>query len=148
MTFACKYVALHVPDLRAAEDFYREVFDLEPLFRESEDANGVWHTLPELDWDDACERGIDLGMVALRRDELVLALFRGAPAPGTVYELCLGVAPEELDDIRSRVERTATVLETAASWLRFQDPFGFRWALQPAAASFRSSGEISGRWIP
>jgi catechol 2,3-dioxygenase-like lactoylglutathione lyase family enzyme len=35
VTFVCKYVALYVPDLRAAEGFYRSAFGVELLFRES-----------------------------------------------------------------------------------------------------------------
>lgn len=149
MSFVCKYVALYVPDLRAAEDFYREVFSLDLLFRESRGPDGTWRTLrPELSWEDAAEQGIEVGMVALRRAEVVLALFPGAPAPGTVYELCIGVGPEEVGEVRSRIERTTTILEAEARLLRFQDPFGFRWAVQPADARFRSSGESAGRWLP
>ena len=53
MTFVCKYVALYVPDLRAAESFYHEAFAMDLLFRESEREDGTWHTLrANLDWDD------------------------------------------------------------------------------------------------
>ena len=149
MTFVCKYVALHVPDLRAAEGFYREAFAMDLLFRESEHEDGTWHTLrADLDWDDADARGIDVDMVALRRDTLVLALFHGTPAPGTLFEICVGVTLDEADAIRARLVDEATVLESAAGWLRFRDPFGFRWAVQPHDAAFRSSGDIAGRWIP
>jgi catechol 2,3-dioxygenase-like lactoylglutathione lyase family enzyme len=80
LPFTYKYVALFVPRLRAAEAFYRSVFDLELLFRESEQGDGSWKTLRAgLDWDDAEARGIEVRMVALRRDELVLALSRGKP---------------------------------------------------------------------
>ena len=149
MTFVCKYVALYVPDLRAAEGFYREAFAMDLLFRESESEDSSWHTLDaDLDWDDADGRGIDVDMVALRRDSLVLALFHGTPAPGTLFEISIGVTPDEVDAIRARLAADATVLESAPGWLRFDDPFGFRWVVQPHDAVFRSSGEIAGRWIP
>jgi catechol 2,3-dioxygenase-like lactoylglutathione lyase family enzyme len=148
VTFVCKYVALHVPDLRAAEGFYREAFAMDLLFRESDREDGTWHTLRAgLDWDEADARGIGVDMVALRRDAFVLALFRGTPAPGTLFEICVGVQSEDTDAIRARLGREATVLESASGWLRFEDPFGFRWAVQRHDASFRSSGEIAGRWI-
>ena len=149
MTFVCKYVALYVPDLRAAEAFYREAFAMDLLFRESEREDGTWHTLrADLDWDDADARGVEMDMVALRRDALVLALFHGTPAPGTLVEISIGVTSEKADAIRARLGAEATVLESASELLRFQDPFGFRWVVQPHDAVFRSSGEIAGRWIP
>lgn len=148
MPFTYKYVALFVPRLRAAEDFYRSVFDLELLFRESEQGDGSWKTLRAgLDWDDAEARGIEVGMVALRRDELVLALSRGKPAPGSVYELCVGLPVDEIATVRSRLPEGATPIELRPDFLRFVDPFGFRWAVQRDDAAFRSSGEIAGRWI-
>lgn len=76
--FACRYVALFVPDLQAAERFYRDLFGMELLFREREEDEGSWSTLrPELDWAEACRRGIAIDMVALERDDFVLVLFRG-----------------------------------------------------------------------
>ena len=149
MTLVCKYVALHVPDLRAAEAFYRDAFGMELLFRERQAEDGTWSTLrPELSWDDAVALSIDVDMVALRRDAFVLALFHGTPTPGTVYEVCLGLTPAELEDVRARAVESATVNESQPAFLRLEDPFGFRWALQQADASFRSSGEIAGRWLP
>jgi catechol 2,3-dioxygenase-like lactoylglutathione lyase family enzyme len=149
VTFVCKYLALYVPDLRAAEGFYREAFAMDLLFRESEREGGTWHTLgADLDWDDADARGIDVDMVALRRDAFVLALFRGTPAPGTLFEISIGVMPEDAAAIGHRLAAKATVLDSASAWLRFEDPFGFRWVVQPHDAVFRSSGEIAGRWIP
>lgn len=149
MTFVCKYVALYVPDLRAAETFYREALAMELRFRESEREDGTWHTLrADLGWDDTDGRGIDVDMVALGRDAFVLALFHGTPAPGTLFEICVGMTRDEVKAVRTRLGGEARVLESTPGWLRFEDPFGFRWAVQPYDASFRSSGEIAGRWIP
>ena len=52
-------------------------------------------------WEDAERAGIELAMVALKRDEFVLALFRGAPKPGTVSEICFGLAADEIDTVRA-----------------------------------------------
>jgi hypothetical protein len=120
---------------------------MEVRFRESEQ-DGTWRTLrPGLGWDDAESHGIEIGMVGLRREELVLALFRGTPQPGTLHELCLGVSPTEIDAIRTRLAEDAEILESRRHWLRFRDPFGLQWAIQPIDATFSSSGEIAGRWI-
>jgi catechol 2,3-dioxygenase-like lactoylglutathione lyase family enzyme len=90
----CKHIALFVPDLRAAEDFYGRVFGMDLLFRESDvDGEESWYALPpDKGWQDAERAGIDLAMVALKRDAFVLALFRGAPKPGTLGEICFGLA--------------------------------------------------------
>jgi hypothetical protein len=117
------------------------------LFRETvrEDA---WYTLyAGLDWGGVRKRGIDVAMVALRREALVLAVFPGTPEPGTVFELCVGVTSSEIAAIESRLGEATTVLESGPGFLRFLDPFGFQWAVQPADAPFRSSGEIAGRWV-
>jgi catechol 2,3-dioxygenase-like lactoylglutathione lyase family enzyme len=144
---ACKYIALHVPDLRSAEDFYRGVFGVELLFRETE-RDGTWWTLPAArGWDDAVAAGVEICMVALGRDDFVLALLAGAPRPGAVYEVSLGLAPDEVDSLRERAPDGLDLLESADGFMRFEDPFGFRWVLQHPDAEFRSSGQIAGRWL-
>jgi len=148
MAFALKYVALHVPDLRAAEDFYLTVFAMTPLFRESAQDDGTWCTIrPEVGWDGLVAAGLTVDMVALRRDAFVLALFRGEPQPGTVFELCVGLPPGEVGAVRARLPQGATVIESQPGNFRFEDPFGFRWAVQHDDTEFRSSGEIAGSWI-
>jgi catechol 2,3-dioxygenase-like lactoylglutathione lyase family enzyme len=147
VTFVCKYVALYVPDLRAAEDFYRRAFGVEVLFRESE-RDGQWWALPAAcDWDDALAAGVEIDMVALRRDDFVLALFRGAPEPGTVLEVSIALDPADIERLRERPPDGLVILEHDQGFLRFTDPFGFRWVLQRPDAEFRSSGQIAGRWL-
>lgn len=147
MSLVCKYLALHVPDLRAAEDFYCRTLGLDVLFREAE-RDGEWWTLRAgTGWEAADAAGVEVGMVALRRGDLVLALFRGTPAPGTVYEISVGVPRAEMEQLLGRRPRAAHVHESRAGFVRFDDPFGFRWVLQDSDADFRSSGEIAGRWL-
>lgn len=145
----CKHVALFVPDLRAAEDFYRRIFGMDVLFRESDlDGEESWFTLPiAKGWDDAEIAGIELAMVALERDEFVLALFRGTPQPGTVLEVCFGLAVDEIETVRARLREEVITADHGKCWLRFDDPFGFRWTLQEPHVAFISSGEIAGRWL-
>jgi catechol 2,3-dioxygenase-like lactoylglutathione lyase family enzyme len=142
-----KYLALYVPDLERAEAFYTRAFAMEILFRESE-RDGEWWTLPaEKGWSEARAAGVEVHMVALRRDDLVLALFTGAPARGSVHEICLGLAVDEVDRLGLNVDEAVTVPERSPGFVRFDDPFGFRWVLQDPGASFRSSGDIAGRWL-
>ncbi|HXG75396.1 MAG TPA: VOC family protein [Gaiellaceae bacterium] len=142
-----KYVALFVPDLRAAEAFYAGVFGMALRFREAE-VDGVWRTLPpEKGWADARAAGIELGLVALERDGFVLALLHGSPFPGTLHEISIGLAPEELATLRERLPASADVFEERPDHVRFRDPFGFRWQAQAPDAPFRSSGEMAGRWL-
>jgi len=146
-TVICKYIALFVADLRAAEDAYRRVFGMDLLFREGRRAAQDWATLPlDKSWEDADAAGIELGMVALRRDNFVLALFEGTPQPGTVHEICLGMEADEIDAVRARL-RNVTPVRHERGFLQFDDSFGFRWTLQEVDVAFRSSGEIAGRWL-
>jgi len=147
VAFVCKYVALYVPDLRAAEDFYRRVFGVEPLFREAE-RDGQWWAVPDgRTWDDVLAAGVEIRMTALRRDALVLALFHGEPRPGTVHEVSIGLDPSEIEGLGERPPDGLRIVERREGFLRFDDPFGFRWVVQRPDAVFRSSGEIAGRWL-
>ena len=142
-----KYLALYVPDLERAEAFYARAFAMETLFRESK-RDGQWWTLrAETGWSEAGVAGVEVHMVALRRDDLVLALFSGAPLRGSVREICLGLAADEVDGLGPNLAEAVTILERRPGFVRFEDPFGFRWVLQDPGASFRSSGDIGGRWL-
>jgi len=143
----CKYIALYVSDLRSAEDFYRRALGAELLFRESE-VDGQWWTLPAgSSWDDASAADVEIDMLALHRGDFVLALFRGSPKPGTVHEVSIGVDRAEIESVRDRPPDGLEVIEQGDGFLRFEDPFGFRWVLQRSDAEFRSSGQIAGRWL-
>jgi catechol 2,3-dioxygenase-like lactoylglutathione lyase family enzyme len=141
----CKHIALFVPDLRAAEGYYRALFRMELLFREARTADD-WGTLPiGKEWEDAERAGIELAMVALRRANFVLALFQGAPQPGTVLEICFGLPPEEIAAVMSRLPHDAVLVSDTEA--KFDDRFGYRWALDEPGADFRSNGEAAGRWL-
>jgi catechol 2,3-dioxygenase-like lactoylglutathione lyase family enzyme len=141
-----RHIALFVSDLRAAEDFYRNVFDMQVIMREAERDDGQWYTLrADKGWEDATAAGIGLDMVALKRGDFVLALFRGHPTGGAVLEIGLRLASEEiaaiLDGLPSGVKR----LEDDD--LKFTDPFGFTWSLSRIGDVFRSNGDWAGRWL-
>lgn len=148
MSFSCRYLAIHVPDLGAAEGFYTRVFDLELRFRESKQGDESWYTIrDDLRSDEIDQRLITVDMVALGREEFVLALFQGSPREGTLYEICIGVDAAEVEATEARLPSDVVVEESAPGWLRFVDPFGFRWAVRDRDVPFRSSGEIAERWV-
>jgi catechol 2,3-dioxygenase-like lactoylglutathione lyase family enzyme len=148
VSFSCRYLAIYISDLEAAEAFYTSVFDLGLLFRESRRDDESWHTLrDDLGWDEIDRRGIHVDMVALERDEFVLALFEGSPREGTLYEICITVEAAEVEATRARLPGHVAVEESTPGWLRFVDPFGFRWAVRDRDLSFRSSGEIADEWV-
>lgn len=138
------HIALYAPDLRAAENFYARAFAAEFLFREAVDGDGLWHTLPlSAGWDDAIAAGIRVDLVVLRRDDLVLPVFAGRSLPRIIG---LDVDADEIDAMRARLPEEAHVLTEDEARLVFVDPFGVEWQVS-AAAPFRSSGEIHGRWL-
>jgi len=136
------HVALHVDDLRAAEAFYRQVFDADVLFREAHD--GVWRTLPpDAGWEDAERAGTELHMVALGRDGIVLPLFAGTP---TRRIIGIEASLDELESMRRRLPEDARLIGETAQTLVFSDPFDVEWQVR-AGGGFQSSGELHGRWL-
>src|SRR4030067_2591371 len=96
MNSSLRHIALFVPDLQTAERYYQSVFDMELIGREAELANGLWYTLPfDKGWDEAEAAGIKLGMLALRKDEFGLALFRGDAPAGQVNVIGIKMPTEE-----------------------------------------------------
>ena len=102
MTTNLRHIALLVPDLRAAEQYYQPVFEMDLIGREALLEDGMWYTLPfEKGWDDAAAAVVELGMLALRKGTFVLALFRGDAVLGQVYAVGLAMPVDEITSIRS-----------------------------------------------
>jgi catechol 2,3-dioxygenase-like lactoylglutathione lyase family enzyme len=144
-----RHLALFVPELRAAEDYYRALFDLEVVGREAplDPAADAWATLPaDRGWDDAAAAGIELGMVALRRDGFVLALFPGPAGSGQVFAVGLVMEAGELAAVEDRLGDEAVVGATTPSWLAFVDRYGIHWQLA-TGERFSTQGEMHGRWL-
>lgn len=71
---AIHHVTLRVDDLAAAEAAYRDVLDLDVLFREGT-YDGEFGALPDdLDWPAAKEAGVDPGMTFLGREAAAIAV--------------------------------------------------------------------------
>jgi catechol 2,3-dioxygenase-like lactoylglutathione lyase family enzyme len=139
---------LFVPDLRQAEAYYRRVFDMDFVGREAPGEDGLWYALPpDKGWDDAIEAGVELGMVALQRGDIVVALFAGDPQPGQLYLIGLSMPLDAMAGVRERLSRGATVEEDRAGALTFRDPNGFLWQIYASGTEFQSSGESAGRWL-
>jgi catechol 2,3-dioxygenase-like lactoylglutathione lyase family enzyme len=142
------HLAMYVNDLRKAEDFYRDVFGMGVLFREVETSDGEWYTLRSgTGWDEAEAAGVEIAMVALQRDGFTLAVFEGEPQPGTVVEIGISVATDEVDEIDRRLPDDATRLHHEHGEVYFADPFGFRWNVTPMGTRFMSNAEIDSRWL-
>lgn len=139
---------MFVPDLRAAERYYQSVFDMELIGREAELADGLWYTLPfDKGWDEAEAAGIELGMLALRKDEFGLALFRGDAPPGQVYVIGLKMSMDEIARIRARLPEEAQVSEDAPDYLEFRDPYQITWQILLPESKFRTAGDFANRWL-
>lgn len=148
MASSISHIALVVPDLRAAESYYRSVFDMELVGRETARADGLWYTLPfDRDWYDAEAAGIELDMVALRKGEFVLALFKGGAPRGQVYVIGLRMSLDEIARVRAGLAELAQGGEGAADSLEFVDPYQITWQISVPGSAFRTAGDFAGRWL-
>src|SRR6266508_5279971 len=104
MNSSVRHIALFVPDLRSAERYYRSIFDMELVGRETELAERQWYTLPfDKGWGEAEAAGIELGMVFLRKGDFGLGLFRGIGPAGQIYLIGLKMPIEEIAKVRARL---------------------------------------------
>jgi hypothetical protein len=116
--------------------------------REAQLEDGLWYTLPfDKGWDDARAAGIELGMVALRKGEIVLALFAGDAPQGQVFAIGLCTSAEEIAGIRSRLSPDAEVGTDASDNLEFRDPYQIIWQISVPGNEFRTAGDFAGRWL-
>jgi catechol 2,3-dioxygenase-like lactoylglutathione lyase family enzyme len=148
MMSSLRHIAMFVPDLRSAEHYYQSVFDMELIGREAELSDGLWYTLPfDKGWDEAEAAGIELGMLALRKDEFGLALFRGDALPGQVNVIGLKMPMEEIARVRARLPEGTQVSEDAPDYLEFRDPYQIVWQISVPGDEFRTSGDFANRWL-
>ena len=148
MNSSIRHIALFVPDLRTAERYYQSIFNLELIGREAELADGLWYTLPfDKGWDEAVAAGIKLDMLALRKDEFGLALFRGDATPGQVNVIGLRMPLEEMARVRARLPGDTQVLEDEPDYLEFRDPYLITWQMMLPESKFSTSGVFANRWL-
>ena len=144
-------IALHVPDLEQAEDYYSNLFDMTLVGREapmpgSDLLEGPWATLPfDKGWADARAGGITLQMLSLVKGGFHLGLFKGQPESGTVFAIILTLETDELDGVGDRLTDEA-ILNRRDDYLEMIDRFGFHWQLK-TNSSWTPPGVSAGRWL-
>lgn len=140
-----KHLAMVVPDLRAAEAYYRRLFAMDLIGRESWGADGLAYSLrPDKGWDDAEAAGVELQFAAVRRGNAVLALFAGGRSPH-VQIVGLLLSEVEIAAVRSQLS-DEEVMDERNGYLEFLDPFGLRWQLA-TDREFSHAGELADRWL-
>ena len=148
MICSLRHIALVVPDLRVAERYYQSIFDMELVGREAELPDGLWYTLPfDKGWDEADAAGIELGMLALRKDEFGLALFRGDAPVGQVNVIGLKMPLAEIAAVRARLPEGTPVSVDAPDSLEFRDPYQIFWQILRPESRFRTAGDFANRWL-
>lgn len=144
---AVRHVAIVVSALREAESWYRDVFQMELIGREATLDDGEAYGLPpSKGWDDAEAAGIELSFVALRRDELILALLRGDAAPGQLHIVGLVMPEDEIAGVAARLPPGTDATREESRYVEFVDPFGIRWQVSDDR-QFLTAGDITGRWL-
>lgn len=148
LTSSVRFIALVVPDLRIAEEYYRRVFDMDLIGREAMLGGGQWYTLPfDKGWNEAEAAGVDLGMLALRKDNFVLALFKGDGAGKQVYAIGIAMPAEEIARVRLRLVNGEEIEEDEPNHLSFRDYRQITWQVSGPGTEFRTSGDFADRWL-
>jgi catechol 2,3-dioxygenase-like lactoylglutathione lyase family enzyme len=147
MIQSVSHIALFVPDLQEAENYYKTLFTMELIGREIEQENDLWFTIPfDKGWEDANAAGVIIGMSALKKGELVLALFRGDKPLGQVFAIGLNATRDEIDNIYRKLSPEIQIYVHQPDRLEFVDPYHITWqiAVDPV---FRTAGDFADRWV-
>lgn len=148
MNASVRHLALFVPDLQAAEQYYQSIFEIELVGREALQNDGLWYTLPfNKSWEDAKAAGIELSMSALRKGQFVLALFRGGTVGGQIYAIGLEMPAEQIARVRARLPENAEIMEEGPGSLTFRDPYQIIWQISVPGGKFRTAGDFADRWL-
>lgn len=143
-----RHIALVVPDLREAEEYYQSLFQMKLIGREAELNDGQWYTLPVgKSWKDAEAAGIELGMLALRKGDIVLAFFPGPHPSGQVFAIGLALPQAQVVEVKKRLPPDAEVLLDESEQFNFRDRYGIMWQLVPPGDEFLMNGDSAGRWL-
>lgn len=148
MAASLEFLALYVSNLQQAEAYYCELFEMEVITREAPQSDGNWYALPaDKNWSDVEQAGIKLFMLALRRDDFVLALFQGKPAVGQIFAVGLSMSVEEMEAVKGRVPADDVVQYEAGQMLHFRDAYKNVWQIYTTPYRFRGTGEAAGHWL-
>lgn len=129
---AVDHIAIRVADIRRAEEFYREFFQMDLVLRAWRN-NGTWEELPaDYDWEQGIRQGMVADLVYLQHPPLTLALrYAGQSSvfaePRLDY-ISLRVSPGTLLTIRAQaLVRAFPVVEDSPHAFIFRDPYGITW---------------------
>lgn len=125
------HVAIAVPDLSEAADYYRDLFEMAVVFREGQ-AQGRYGRLPDgIDWPTAVAHGVESGSTYLRRDGFVLALEATDDDrdPGRVQRISLRIDLSDLGLIARRAAEMGCAVDERESAAVIRDRYGIRWGL-------------------
>jgi catechol 2,3-dioxygenase-like lactoylglutathione lyase family enzyme len=131
---AFDHIALRVADVRRAEAFYHELFQMDILTR-ARRVNGQWEAMPnDYSWNEGVRTGVFPEVVALRNGPIAVLLEnagRGAVMnEPRLAHIALRVTAETLASLRAVVLiRSFTVTQDEPHDFRFIDPFGVVWHL-------------------
>lgn len=147
---AVHHVALRVPDLQGAEEYYCALFAAQVAFREAKVADG-WRTLPPwVSWTDADAAGITLRLCMVVREGLRIALTlttEEIEVRGRVDHINVEVETDDLRDLRQRSNTLGcSVLLDRPTVLTFDDRYDVRWEMTTAEDQ-GSNGENLVRWL-
>jgi len=145
------HIALRVPDLKAAEEYYCALFAATVLFREAPTADG-WRTLPSwAGWADAEAAGFSLQLSVIGRDRVQVALFAAVeniPASGLLDHVAIEVGADDIHAVRRGIAALGGAVQTERNGvLIFDDRFGIRWEMTTKPEDYGNNGEMRGRWL-
>jgi catechol 2,3-dioxygenase-like lactoylglutathione lyase family enzyme len=128
------HVAVRVRDMPRAEQFYRDLFGLQVVYRARRDGERWQHLPADFDWVASIHTGVFPEIVRLENGPLGLVLIN-AGAGAVMHEnrvayLSVDVPLETLQTLRGKaLFASYTVQEDSARAFRFTDPFGISWQL-------------------
>ena len=126
------HLVLLVDNVPEDEMFYRELFDMEVLFREGA-LNGNPGTVPEdVEWEEALSKGVTPYMSFLGRDDFFLAVAKADEdtTGGRFDHVALEVDESAFDSITDRAEELGCGVDKNAPHHRIiHDKFDIEWEL-------------------
>lgn len=125
------HAVLNVPGLPEAETYYRELFDMDVLFREGT-ADGAYGKLPDgIDWETATAHGVDPGMSFLQRGDFVVALADDPEAgePTRFDHISLQIDMTDLGTVASRAASMGCGVDERERTAIITDQYGIEWEL-------------------
>ena len=130
------HIAIAVPDLRVAERYYCDLFDLEVAWRDTGGPVSMSAT-----WEEIEAAGVEPVVVLLWREAFRLALSRTPGADGDTNgrldHVGLQISAEQLRHLRERVGALglAVLASREDELLAFRDSYGIEWELDTRSYS-------------